>query len=91
MTAITAEKTSDEQREFPLAFPDQEYRDRRRKVRAEMEKRGIDTLFVSSPANLTYLTGYDSRWYRRSTPTGVAVNVAPTSSSSSTTSATTAS
>jgi Xaa-Pro aminopeptidase len=38
-----------------------------------MARSGIDILYVTSPANLTYLTGYDSRWYRRSTPTGLAV------------------
>lgn len=44
-------------------FSDEEYRDRLRRVREEMERRGLDTLFVTSPPNLTYLTGYDSIWY----------------------------
>jgi Xaa-Pro aminopeptidase len=74
MPAIAIEDTSGNPRDWPLAFPAQEYADRRRKVRKEMARVGIDTLYVSSPANLTYLTGYDSRWYRRSTPTGLAIH-----------------
>ena len=38
-----------------------------------MAARDIDLLFVSSPPNLTWLTGYDSIWYRRTTPTGLAI------------------
>ncbi len=45
------------------AFPPEEYADRIRRVKAEMARREIDTLVVTSPANITYLTGYDSIWY----------------------------
>ena len=40
-------------------FPEEEYRQRVDKVVHEMACRGIDLLFVSSPPNITYLTGYD--------------------------------
>jgi hypothetical protein len=35
-----------------LPFPEGEYRDRARRVREEMARRGVDVLFVLSPANL---------------------------------------
>jgi Xaa-Pro dipeptidase len=41
-----------------LPFTREEYQDRLRKVRVEMEKDGLDVLILHTPANLTYLTGY---------------------------------
>lgn len=76
MPAIEIEETYGEEREWTRAFPAAEYAERLAKVQAEMARCGVDTLYVSSPANITYLTGYDSRWYRRSTPTGLVVNIA---------------
>ncbi|MGE0237814.1 MAG: M24 family metallopeptidase [Parvibaculaceae bacterium] len=75
MPAIEIENTFGDEREWERAFPAAEYAERLIKVQAEMARVGVDTLYVSSPANITYLTGYDSRWYRRSTPTGLVVNV----------------
>ena len=46
-----------------LAFPEREYRERHARVRAEMGRRGLDVLYVMSPANLCYLTGFESIWY----------------------------
>lgn len=54
-------------------FPPEEYNDRIRKVKREMDLRGLDTLLVTSPPNITYLTGYDSIWYDQPVTTGVAV------------------
>ena len=54
-------------------FAPAEYRDRIRRVKAEMARRGIDTLFVTSPPNITYLTGYDSIWYDLPVITAVAI------------------
>ena len=54
-------------------FADEEYRERIARVKREMQKQQIDLLFVSSPPNITWLTGYDSIWYRRTTPTGLAI------------------
>ena len=55
-------------------FPLEEYRQRVEKVRQEMARREIDLLFVSSPPNLTYLTGYDMIWYYLTSPVGVALH-----------------
>lgn len=55
-------------------FPLEEYRDRVKKVRKEMADREIDLLFVSSPPNITYLTGYDMIWYYLTSPVSVALH-----------------
>ena len=73
MPVLPVEDTRGEPREWAAAFPPEEYRARLEAVCREMARCGIDTLFVSSPANIVYLTGYDSRWFRRSTPTGLAI------------------
>ena len=56
------------------AFPVGEYGERVEKVRREMARRGIDVLLVSSPPNITYLTGYDMIWYYLTSPVSVAVH-----------------
>lgn len=56
--------------EAQLPFPVEEYRERARRVRAEMERRGVDVLYVMSPANLCYLTGFESIWYPPRAPLG---------------------
>ena len=58
----------------PKPFPETEYRDRARRVREEMEGREVDVLFVMSPANLCYLTGFESVWYPPRAPLGVVVS-----------------
>jgi len=40
-------------------FSDEEYETRLNRVRAAMEKAGIDTLITSDPSNMAWLTGYD--------------------------------
>ncbi len=57
-----------------LPFPVGEYKERVERVRREMARREIDLLFVSSPSNITYLTGYDMIWYYLTSPVGVAVH-----------------
>ena len=57
-----------------LPFPIQEYRDRARRVREEMARRDIDVLYVMSPSNLCYLTGFESIWYPPRAPLGVLVH-----------------
>lgn len=54
-----------------LPFPIDEYRDRARRVRSEMGRRGVDVLYVMSPPNLCYLTGFESIWYPPRAPLGV--------------------
>ncbi len=44
---------------LPLKFTRDEYADRLAKTRAAMAERGIDTLIVSDPSNMAWLTGYD--------------------------------
>ncbi len=43
-----------------VAFPESEYRERLRKVRARMVADALDVLLVTSMPNLCYLTGYDT-------------------------------
>lgn len=57
-----------------LPFPDEEYRSRLDRVRAEMVSRGVDTLYITQPSNLYYLTGFSSIWYSIRSPLGVAIN-----------------
>ena len=57
-----------------LPFSEDEYRDRARRVREEMRRREVDVLFVMSPANLCYLTGFESIWYPPRAPLGVVVS-----------------
>ena len=51
-------------------FSDGEYRERARRVRAEMARRDVDVLLVLSPPNLYYLTGFESIWYPPRAPVG---------------------
>jgi Xaa-Pro aminopeptidase len=61
-----------------LPFAVEEFRARQARVRAELERRGIDVLFVTSPANLLYLTGYVASWYPPRLPVGAAITRADT-------------
>jgi Xaa-Pro dipeptidase len=45
------------------AFATDEFRARVRRVHAELERRGIELLFVHSPENIYYLTGYQTSGY----------------------------
>jgi Xaa-Pro aminopeptidase len=56
-----------------LPFSEQEYHDRRARVRARMAERSIDVLYVTSPVNLQYLTGYEAIWFPPRLPVGVAL------------------
>ena len=49
-------------------FDEAEYARRLVRVRAEMARRNIDTLIVSDPANLYYLSGYQCTWYQDGMP-----------------------
>jgi Xaa-Pro aminopeptidase len=57
-----------------LSFGVQEHRARAVHVRAEMERRGIDTLLVTSPPNVLYVTGYEAAWYPPKLPVGVVIS-----------------
>ncbi|WP_246064899.1 M24 family metallopeptidase [Melghirimyces algeriensis] len=43
-----------------LPFSVSEYTERLRRVKHQMEKRGLDILVVTDPANMNYLSGYDA-------------------------------
>lgn len=57
-------------------FSAAEYSERWDRVRAEMARRDIDTLIVTSPPNLTYLANYDSIWYDLTVVTAFVVHAA---------------
>ena len=61
------------ERTFGAVFPNEEYDTRRAKVRQRMADRGIDVLYVSSPRNITYLTGFDIIWFYHASPTGLVI------------------
>ena len=56
-----------------LPFEQAEYDARLRRVREEMERRDLDLLYVTSPPNLNYLTGYECVCFDIRIPTGLAV------------------
>jgi Xaa-Pro aminopeptidase len=57
-----------------IAFSEDDYRERARRVRQRMAERDVDVLFVMKPANLFYLTGFQSIWYPPRAPLGVVVS-----------------
>ena len=59
--------------DWPQAFPGREYAERRQKVRAALSAKGLDAIYVTTPANLTYLTGYDMIWYHSRNLTGLLI------------------
>ncbi|NKF23576.1 M24 family metallopeptidase [Solimonas marina] len=59
-----------------LPFTSDEYRERQRRVREEMKARDIELLYVTSPPNIQYLTGYEAIWYPNRLPVGVLLDVA---------------
>ena len=54
--------------ESEAPFAEGEFRERLQRVRREMERQQIDTLIVSDPANLYYLSGYQCAWYQDGGP-----------------------
>ena len=59
--------------DWPQAFPAREYAERRQKVRTALSAKGLDAIYVTTPANLTYLTGYDMIWYHSRNLTGLLI------------------
>lgn len=50
------------------AFPAEEFAARRSRVKANMQRHGIDLLLVMSPENMYYLSGYQAMWYQAQSP-----------------------
>lgn len=59
--------------EWTLPFSAEEYGTRLQRTRAEMERRGLDLLYVTSPPNLNYLLGHLAVWFDARNVTGLAV------------------
>lgn len=49
--------------DWPPVFSAEEYQARRKAVSRSLQEAGIDAIFVSNPADIYYLTGYDMIWY----------------------------
>ncbi len=60
-----------DQVDWPQPFPPEEYAERRAKTRAAMTTVGIDAIYVTVPADITWLTGYDMIWYHMRSLTGL--------------------
>ena len=48
-----------DQVDWPQAFPATEYAERRAKVCAALQEAGLDAIYITAPANINWLTGYD--------------------------------
>lgn len=59
--------------DWDLPFARGEYAERLARTRAEMARRGLDLLYVTSPSNLLYLLGHESVWWDGRNVTGLAV------------------
>lgn len=62
-----------QQIDWPQPFSAEEYAARRQKVRSALAAKKIDALYVTLPANLTYLLGYDMIWYHLRNLTGLLI------------------
>ncbi|MDA1071941.1 MAG: Xaa-Pro peptidase family protein [Proteobacteria bacterium] len=60
-----------DQIDWEQPFTSQEYADRRRRVREAMAAAELDAIYVTNPADLTWLTGYDMIWYHLKNLTGL--------------------
>ncbi len=60
-----------DQVDWPQAFPLEEYAERRAKVAKALQDAGLDAIYITTPANITWLTGYDMIWYHLENLTGV--------------------
>lgn len=60
-----------EQVDWPQPFPPAEYAERRARVRRALAAKDIAAIYVTTPANLTWLTGYDMIWYHSRNLTGL--------------------
>ena len=65
-----------DQIDWPQAFPAEEYATRLDRLRTALGAAGLDAIYVTVPADLTWLTGYDMIWYHLRNLTGLLVRVA---------------
>ncbi len=64
-----------EQVDWPQAFPPEEYDARVAGVRRSLSGEGLDAIYVTIPADITYLTGFDIVWNHLRSLIGVLVTV----------------
>jgi Xaa-Pro aminopeptidase len=62
-----------DQVDWEQPFPAEEYADRRARVRKALADANLDAILVTTPANITWLTGYDMVWYHLQNLTGLLV------------------
>jgi len=62
-----------DQIDWQQPFPSEEYATRRARVREALAAENLDAILVTTPANITWLTGYDMIWYHLQNLTGVLV------------------
>ena len=60
-----------DQVDWPQAFPAEEYAARRAKVCAALAEANLDAIYITAPANITWLTGYDMIDFHLEILTGV--------------------
>jgi Xaa-Pro aminopeptidase len=72
--------SSEPERELP--FPPEEFAGRLSRIRRGMAEAGIDTLWLTAPESMNYVSGYQCEWYQAQSPrqwpasSGIAINVA---------------
>jgi Xaa-Pro aminopeptidase len=62
-----------DQVDWEQPFPAEEYAERRRRLRQALADRDLDAIYVTNPADLTWLTNYDMIWYHLQNLTGLLV------------------
>lgn len=62
-----------EQIDWLQPFPPEEYAERRARVGQALVEADLDAIYVTTPANITWLTGYDMIWYHLQNLTGILV------------------
>ena len=62
-----------DQVDWEQPFPAEEYAGRRARVRQALAERGLDAIYITNPADLTWLTNYDMIWYHMQALTGLLV------------------
>ena len=64
-----------DQIDWPQAFPPEEYEARVASARQSLSNEGLDAIYITIPADITYLTGFDIVWNHLRSLIGVLVSV----------------
>ena len=60
-----------DQIDWEQPFSPEEYATRRHRVRLALHRAGLDAIYITNPADLTWLTNYDMIWYHLQNLTGL--------------------